>query len=83
MEPALATTDIQFQIIPPTVVGYVATIITVASLLLFLFHTFLILYHLLRFGVGPRPKQFALFSFAVSMTLLAGGLWATRHIFLG
>lgn len=49
-----------------------ANLISVAAILLLIvywIHTFVILYHLIRFGVGTRPKQVALVFFAGSFIL--------------
>jgi hypothetical protein len=42
---------------------------TVVLLVVFWIHTFVILYHLIRFGVGPRPKQVSLIFFIGSFIL--------------
>jgi len=44
-------------------------------LLIFLIEIFLILYHLLRFGIGTRPKQFGIFFLLGSgFFILAAGI---------
>ena len=37
--------------------------------LLFWLHSFFVLYHLIRFGIGTRPKQAALVFFVISLVL--------------
>ncbi len=54
-----------------TLVSY-ANLITVAGVIIltiYWIHIFIILYHLIRFGVGTRPKQAAFVLFAVSSWL--------------
>lgn len=50
--------------------------------MLYWLHAFVILYHLIRFGVGSRPKQAALFFFGGSFILFTGLILASLPIIL-
>lgn len=43
-------------------------------------NAFFLMYHLMRFGIGPRPKLLALIFFIGSLILFAGATYASNSI---
>lgn len=56
-------------------------IIFLAAVLIYLIGAFIIIYHLIRFGVGNAPKALALFFFAGSIVLVLFALVFFFNIF--
>ena len=62
--------------IPPQVGEILFLVLVAAIFFIFWLHTFFVLYHLIRFGVGKAPKQFSLFSLFISIILFLGTIAA-------
>lgn len=52
-----------------TTISNVIAVLAAVLLVLYWIHTFAILYHLIRFGIGTRPKQVSLLFFIGSTGL--------------
>jgi len=57
------------QLISSTSLANIIAAAAIILLIVYWIHTFVILYHLIRFGVGTRPKQVALAFFIGSFGL--------------
>ena len=55
-------------------------IILGVAVLVYLWYVFIIIYHLIRFGIGAHPKMFVLAFFLISVFLLMLSLWAWSRV---
>ena len=50
------------------------------AVIVYLWYVFIIIYHLIRFGIGVHPKMFVLVFFLISVFLLMLSLWAWAQV---
>jgi len=55
-------------------------IILGVAVLVYLWYVFIIVYHLIRFGIGVHPKVVVLVFFLISIFLLMLSLWAWSRV---
>jgi len=55
-------------------------IILGVAVLVYLWYVFIIIYHLIRFGIGVYPKVVVLAFFLISVFLLMFSLWAWSRV---
>jgi len=55
-------------------------IIFILIALVYFWFVFIIIYHLIRFGIGVKPKMLALFFFLGSLLLFGLAIWAWSQV---